>query len=176
MASGVLFVHSLSSEFFGNHVSDDTKHGSTSVVEFNIQLAGFFLGVLDIISEVSNTVVTVVLGSRHPCKLNKSEEQKDLCETGGGDGEESSNSSWNIGELQVVGRRNVSIEDDVVVVHDGTDNSGHGNTSVLAFDGTTTFEGLRLSFEPSERIVNAKGLGDTKFCMIQYKLKMGVRI
>jgi len=169
VSSGVLFVHSLASKFFGNHVSDDTHHSGTSVVKLNIKLAGLLLGVLDISSEVSYSVVSVVLGGRHPGKLNKGEESKDLGKSSGGDGEKSSNSGGDIRELKVVGWGKVSVENNVVVVYDGSYNGSHGNTSVLTLNGTTTFEGLWLRVQPSKRIVNSKGFGNSKLELTNLK-------
>ena len=174
MSGGILLVHSLPGELFGNHVSEDTHHSSTSVVQFNIELAGLLFGVFDVVSEVSNTVVSVVLGGRHPCQLNKSEEGKDLEKTFGGDGTDSVSSGGDVGELQVVGGGKVSIEDNVVVVDDGTDNGHHGNTSVLALNSTTTLEGFGLSLEPSKRIVNSKGLSDSKLELADSKRSGGL--
>ena len=163
MAGGVLLVHSLASESFGNHVSEDTQHSGTSVVQFNIELARLLFGILNVGPEVSNTVVSIVLGGRHPGQLDKREEDKDLGKSSGGDSGNTSHTGRDIRELQVRGWGKVSIEDNVVVVDDATNDGSHSNTSVLALNGTTTFEGLRLSLEPSKRIVDSKRLGDTKF-------------
>ena len=65
-----------------DHDAKDAHHSGTAVVELNIELAGLLLGVLDVVTEVTNTVVTVVLGGGHPGELNKSEEGKDLEKTG----------------------------------------------------------------------------------------------
>ena len=108
VSGGVLLVHGLSGELLSNHVSEDTHHSGTSVVDLNIQLAGLLLGVLDVGSEVTNSVVSIVLGSRHPGQLNKSEEGKDLGKSGSGDGADSVSSGGNIRELQVVGGGKVS--------------------------------------------------------------------
>ena len=70
--------------------------------------------------------------------------------------EKAGSTGGDIRELQVVGWGKVSIEDDVVVVGDDTNNGSHGDTSVLALDGTTAFEGLGLSIEPSKRIKDTK--------------------
>ena len=172
MAGGVLLVHGLASELLGNHVTDDTKHGSTSVVQLNVELAGLLFRISNVGSEVSDSVVSVVLGGRHPGELDKGEEGQDLGKSGRRDGEDSSNSGRDVGELQVVGRRDVSIEDNVVVVDDGSDDGSHGNTSVLTFDGTTTFEGLRLGLEPSKRIVDSKRLSDTEFYTFIDKIRI----
>ena len=42
------------------------------------------------------------------------------------------------------------------------DAGNHANTSVLALDGTTAFEVLWFSVQPSKRIVDTKRFGDTK--------------
>jgi hypothetical protein len=51
-------------------------------------------------------------------------------------------------------------------VDNNTDNGSHGNTSVLAFDGSATFERFWFSLEPSERIVDTKGGSDTDLELI----------
>ena len=163
MSSGVLFEHSLSGKLFSDHVSKDSQHSGTSVVQLNIKLAGLFFRVFDVTSEPSNSVVSVILGGRHPGQFNKSNEKEDLGKSSRRDSGNTGHSSWDVRELQVVGRGDVSVEDDVVVVDNGSNNSSHGNTSVLALDSSAAFEGLRLSVQPSERVENSKGLGDTKF-------------
>ena len=179
VAGGVLLVHSLAGELFGNHVSEDTQHSGTSVVQFNIELARLLFGILNVGPEVSNTVVSIVLGGRHPGQLDKREEDKDLGKSSGGDSGNTSHTGRDIRELQVRGWGKVSIEDNVVVVDDATNDGSHSNTSVLALNGTTTFEGLRLSLEPAKRIVDTKGLGDTKLKLVNVQggggLKNGKR-
>ena len=78
------------------------------------------------------------------------------------DGADAVNTGGDVGELEVSRLGKVAIEDKVVVVDDGTDDGSHGNAAVLALNGTTTLEGLGLSLEPAEGIVNAERLGDTK--------------
>jgi hypothetical protein len=104
MASGVLLVHGLSSDSLGSKVSDDSHHGGTSVVKLNIKLADLLLWVNDFGTEVTDSVVSVVLGGRHPCKLNKGEESKDLGDSGSWDGEESLDAGRDIRELPVIVR------------------------------------------------------------------------
>jgi len=171
---GVLLVHGLSCDLFSNHVSHDAHHGSTSVVDLSIQLACLFSGVKDISSEVTDSVVSIVLGCRQPCDLNESDECKDLGKSGIWDTEEAINSGRNIRELQVVGRRNVSIEHNVVVVDDASNDGSHRNTSVLAFHSSATFEGLRLSRDPTKRIENTKGLGGTNLELIHLQGRGGL--
>ena len=165
MSSGVLFVHGLSGHAFNNHVTQDTHHGGTSVIDFSIQLAGLFFGV-QVLSEPTNTVVSVVLGRRHPGEFDKGEEEEDLQKSGVGDGADSVNTSGDVGELEVLRRRKVSIEGDVVVVDNNTDNGSHGHTAVLALDGSATFERFWFSFEPSERIIDTKRSGNTDLELI----------
>mmetsp|Transcript_3364 Transcript_3364/g.6295 ORF Transcript_3364/g.6295 Transcript_3364/m.6295 type:complete len:218 (-) Transcript_3364:42-695(-) len=162
VSRSILLVHGLSSKNLSNHVTHDSHHSSTSVVKLNIELARLLLGVLDVSSEVTNSIVSIILGSRHPCKLNKSEESKDLSKSSGGDSTDSVNSGGDIGELEVVGGGEVSIENNVVIVDNGSYNSSHSNTSVLTLNSTTALEGLRLRLEPSKRIVNSKGLSNSK--------------
>ena len=168
VSGGVLFVHGLSSHNLDNHVTHDTHHSGTSVVKLNVELAGLLSGVLDVVTEPSDSVVSVVLGGRHPGKLNKGEEEKNLEKSGSGDGTDSINTGGDIGEFKVGRGGKVSVEDDVVVVDNSSHNGSHGNTSVLALDGTTTFEGLRLSVQPSERIVDSKRGGGSKLKLVYH--------
>mmetsp|Transcript_9496 Transcript_9496/g.21793 ORF Transcript_9496/g.21793 Transcript_9496/m.21793 type:complete len:262 (-) Transcript_9496:48-833(-) len=167
VSSGVLFVHGLSSKAFSNHVSKDSHHGGTSVVQLNIQLADLVFR-SEVGSEVANTVVSIVLGGRHPCKFDQSEEKEDLPESSSGDGTNPVNTGGDVGELEVGGWRKVSIKDNVVVVDDVSNNGSHGNTSVLTFDSTTALELLRLGVEPSERIVHSERFGHTQLEFIDH--------
>lgn len=120
-----------SSHLLSNHVAEDSHHGGAAVVELGVELAGLLLGVLDVGSEVSDAIVSVVLGRRQPGELDEGAEGEDLGEAGGGDGEEPGDSGGDVGELEVVGGGEVAVELDVVVVDDGTDDGGHGNATVL---------------------------------------------
>ena len=140
MSSCVLFVHSLSGKLLSNQVTHNSHHSSTSVVKLSIKLAGLLLRVEDVVSEVSDSVISIVLGSGQPSKLDESEESNDLSKSSGGDGEKSVDSGGDVGELEVVGRGDESVEDDVVVVDDGSYNSSHGNTSVLTLNSAATLE------------------------------------
>ena len=142
-----------------DHDTHDAHHGGTAVVHLGIELAGLLLGVLNVVTEPSDSVVTVVLGSGEPGELNESNDKDDLGKASGGDREESVKSGGDVGELKVVGRGDVAIEHNVVVVDDGTNDGSHRNASVLALDGTATLEVLWLSVHPSERIEDAEGLG-----------------
>jgi hypothetical protein len=70
----------------------------------------------------------------------------------------------------------VSIESDVVVVDDDSNDGSHGNTSVLALDGTTTLEGLGFSLEPSKRIIDTKRGGDTDLELIDIQGSGGLSL
>jgi hypothetical protein len=77
------------------------------------------------------------------------------------DSEDSLDTSGDIRELQAVRGGEVSIEDDVVVVGDASNNGHHGNTSVLALDSTTALEGLRFAIHPAKGIKNTEGLSSS---------------
>ena len=169
MASGILLVHGLPCDLFGDHVSDNAHHSGTSVVDLSVQLAGLFSWVKDVSSEVTDSVVPIVLRSGPPSDLNETDESKDLGKSSIWDTEDTINSSRNIRELQVIGWRDVSIENNVVIVDDAPDDSRHGNTSVLTFDSSAAFEGLGLSFDPSKRIEHTKGLSSTNLELIDFQ-------
>ena len=161
VAGRVLLVHGLASELLSDHVSDDSEHGGASVVQLSVELAGLLLGVLDVGSEVSDAVISVVLGGGHPGDLDEGADGEDLDEAGRGDGKEAADSGGDVRELEVVGRRNVSVKDNVVVVDDRSEGGNHGNAAVLALDGPAALEGLGLAVKPSERVVDAKGLSNS---------------
>mmetsp|Transcript_18016 Transcript_18016/g.37498 ORF Transcript_18016/g.37498 Transcript_18016/m.37498 type:complete len:226 (+) Transcript_18016:103-780(+) len=162
----------LSSGSLSDHVSKDGKHGSTAVVELDVELAGLDLLVNDVLSEPSDAVVSVVLGSRHPGELNESKKGEDLGKSSRRDLGEASEDlsanagSVNVGELEVLGLGDVSVEDDAVGVDNLSDKGSHANTSVLALDGTAALESLRLRVEPSKRIVDTEGLSDTELKLV----------
>ena len=137
-----------------DHDAKDAHHSGTAVVELNIELAGLLLGVLDVGAEVSDAVVAVVLGGGHPGELDEGKEEEDLEEAGGGDGADSVDAVGDVGELEVLGGAQVSVELDVVVVDNGTDDGSHANAAVLALDGATALEVLGLGVEPSEGVVD----------------------
>ena len=78
------------------------------------------------------------------------------------DGANAVNAGRDVGELEVERLGNVSIEDNVVVVEDDADDGSHSNAAMLTLNGAAALEGLGLSVEPSEGIVDAEGLGDTE--------------
>jgi hypothetical protein len=175
VSCSVLLVHSLSGDLLGDHVSDDTAHSSTSVVDLGVQLAGLLRWVKDVSTEVTNSVVTIVLGCGPPCNLDETDESKDLGKSSSGNREDSVDTSGDIRELQVVGGGDVSIEGDVVVVDDASNNGSHSNTSVLALDSTTAFEGLGLGIHPSEGIEDTEGLGGSKLELIDVQGSGGLK-
>mmetsp|Transcript_53510 Transcript_53510/g.64536 ORF Transcript_53510/g.64536 Transcript_53510/m.64536 type:complete len:202 (-) Transcript_53510:101-706(-) len=168
MSSCVLFVHGLASENFGNHVTHYSHLGSTAIVKLDIKLARLLLGVLNISTKVTNTIVSIILGRGHPCELNESKERKDLSETSRGNGPNTVNTRRNVGELQVVGGRKVSVKHNVVVVHNGSDDGHHSNASVLALDGTAALERLGFGLKPAERVENAEGFSYSEFELVHH--------
>lgn len=144
MSRGCLLVQALSSKDLLGNNSGNTHHGSTSVIEFGVLLTnllgGFLLPVVDL--SKPDAVVTIKLGGGPPGKLNESHDNKDLSKSSRGDLEKSTNTRVNVGELQVVGRRKVTIESPLVVVDKSTKHGHHGNTSVLALNGSVAGEFL----------------------------------
>ena len=161
MSISELLVHSFTGSTFHDHVSEDSEHGGTAVVDLNVELAGLDSGV-EVGSEVTDTVVSVVLGGRHPGELDEGEEEEDLGESSGRDGADSVNTGGDIRELEVLRRGEVSVKHNVVVVDDVSDDGSHGNASVLTLDGPTALEGLGLSLEPAKGIKDSEGLSDSK--------------
>lgn len=162
MSRGGLLVQALSSEDLLSDDSGNTHHGSTSVVELSVLLTNllgrFLLPVVDL--SKPNTVVTIELGGRPPGKLNESHDHKDLSKSSRGNLEKSTNSRINVGELQVVGRGKIPIEGPLVVVDESSKHSHHGNTSVLALNGSVAGEFLVIG-DVSKRIEETEGGGST---------------
>lgn len=145
-----------------HHASKNSKHGSTAILDLNIEGTVTGLRVFDLGGErVSSgdgsggSVVTTgkVLGSsgvfvgRHGDNIGKSSEEKDLDESegrDGGKGRESHSVVHDRGErnfsLKVEGSR----EGDSEFLDQHTDEGNHGDTSVLDFDGTTTGKGVSV--------------------------------
>mmetsp|Transcript_78 Transcript_78/g.175 ORF Transcript_78/g.175 Transcript_78/m.175 type:complete len:213 (-) Transcript_78:77-715(-) len=168
VAGGILFVHGLSGGAFGHHVSHDSQHGSTSVVELDIEFADLVLGVGDVITEPANTVVSIILGGGHPGTFDKGEEDEDLEKSRNGDGTDPVHTGGHVGELDVLGLGEVSIKDNVVVVNNVSNDGSHANTSVLALHGTTTFEGLWGGVEPPERIKHTQRRSGSKLQLVHH--------
>jgi len=173
VSSSVLLIHGLSSELLSNHVSENAHHSSTAVVELSIELAGLLLGVLDVGSEESNPVVSIILASRPPGELNKTTDSNNLGKSGSRDGEKAIDASGDVAELKVVAGGDVSIIDDVVVVDNASNNGHHGNASVLTLNGTATLKGLRLAGHPSEGIEHAEGLGGSELELVDHLHRSG---
>merc|ERR1712111_198948 len=100
MTSSVLLIHSLSSKLLSNHITNNTHHSSTSVIQFNIKLTGLFIRVSIIRTKVTNTIITVILRCRHPCEFHQSKERQDLCKSSSRDSKNTVNTSWDIGEFK----------------------------------------------------------------------------
>ena len=174
MTRGGLFVKRLSGKNFLGDDSGNTHHGGTSVVKFGVlltDLLGWFLFPVVDLSK-PDTVVTIKLGCWPPGKLNESHEDDDLGKSGRWDLEKSTNTGVDIGELKVVGWGKVSIENPLVVVDESSGHGHHGNTSVLAFDGTVTGEFFVIS-DVSKRIEESKRSGGTNFLLGNLKSSAG---
>lgn len=177
MARGGLLVQVLSSEHFLGDDSGNTHHGCTSVVELRVLLTNFLRGFLLPVVDLSepDTVVAIKLGGGPPCKLDQTRNNKDLGKSGSGDLEKSTDSGINVGELQVVGGRNVSIESPLVVVNESSEHSHHGNTSVLAFNGSVSCKLLFIR-DVSKGIEETKGGGGTDLLFRDLKGSTGLNL
>jgi hypothetical protein len=159
---GGLFGQVLAGEDLLGEDTGDTHHSGTSVVELSVLLAdhlgGFLFPVVDL--SKPDTVVTVKLGGRPPGKLDESRKDNDLGKSSSRDLEKSANTRVDIGKLQVVGRRKVSIESPLVVVDEGSKHGHHSNASMLALDSAVSFE-LGVIGDVTERIEESKRGGGT---------------
>ena len=166
MSGGGLLSKALPSDNFVNEGSKDGHHSGTSVVKLGVLLANFLggLGFPVVQGSKPYTVVAIKLGGRPPGKFNKPADKDDLKKTCRWNLEKTSDSGVNVGELKVLGWGKVSIEGPVVVVHKGTQHGHHGNTSVLAFNGTVANE-LILVGDVSQRIEESKRSSGTNFSL-----------
>jgi hypothetical protein len=169
-----LFEQSLASKNLLGDDSGNSHHGGTAVVELSVLLADllcwFLLPVVDL-SE-PDAVVAIKLGCGPPSKLDESHNDKDLSKSGGWDLEKSTDSSVDIGELQVVGRGKVSIESPLVVVDESSKHGHHGDASVLALNSTVTGEFLVIS-DVSKGIEETKRSGGTNLLFRDLKRGTG---
>merc|ERR1719461_934156 len=104
VVGSILLIHSLSSKAFSDHITNNSQHGCTSVVQFCVEFGCFLLWVLYVSTKVSYTVVSVILRGRHPRQFNESKKGKNLCNTLDRDGFVPINTSWNIREFKVIRR------------------------------------------------------------------------
>jgi hypothetical protein len=144
------------------------------LVDLHVKLGLELLSLKEVRNEwtsVSNSVVSGVVGCRPDGKLKETQEEDNLGNSGKRDGEKSVHAIRNIRETESQFLGEVSWELNVGVVEKHTDNGSHGNTSVLALDGTTTLEASVESgkvsgrvlgrIQPSKRIVESKRGGDS---------------
>mmetsp|Transcript_3035 Transcript_3035/g.4434 ORF Transcript_3035/g.4434 Transcript_3035/m.4434 type:complete len:222 (-) Transcript_3035:165-830(-) len=128
-------------DLFGSNHTKNSKHGKTSILNFDVEGTQLFGGlVIHGDTEVSGTKVTGLLAlalldgnlvnTNHNGNLDPSQKW---------DSFQGTKTIGDIGEFQVHGRRQVSIEMDVL---DGklSQGSSHGNTSVLQLDRTVVEE------------------------------------
>jgi hypothetical protein len=172
--SGDLFCQGLSCDTFTDHGTEDSHHGSTSLVDLHIELVLqliTFQKVGDKGTSVSSSVVTGVVGSGPNGKLTDTREKENLGNSSQWNTEETHHTIGNVREANSHFLGEVSREFNSGIVEEHTDNGSHGNTSVLAFDGTTTFKvgmessklggGVDGRVQPSQRIVKAKRSSDS---------------
>ena len=76
--------------------------------------------------------------------------------------------SINVRELKAGALADVSIKDNALGVDDLSDKGDHADASVLALDGPAALEGLGLGVEPSKRVKDSKGLGNSKLELINH--------
>ena len=168
------FSKGLASACLSDHVSKHSKHGSTSIVELDIKLACLEFRIGNVLTEPTNPVVSIVLGGRHPCELNKCEEEKKLEKSSRRDGRDSSEDlstnarSVDIREFDILGLGNVSVENNAIGMDNLSNQRHHADTSMFALNGTATLKGFGLSVEPSKGIVDTKGLSDSELKLIYH--------
>ena len=156
-----------------HHCSGYSKHGSTSVLELNVELAITLISILDLSGEwVSSrdgsrrSIITSrkvlwssgVLTGRHSNKLCQCSEEKDLEKSKGRDVAKSGESHTileNICEWVVSGKIKASRESYPKFLNSHTNEGSHGNTSMLDLDCTTTWEAVNI-ISVSERIKKIK--------------------
>mmetsp|Transcript_14800 Transcript_14800/g.33402 ORF Transcript_14800/g.33402 Transcript_14800/m.33402 type:complete len:240 (-) Transcript_14800:308-1027(-) len=138
------------------HAAEDSKHGSTAVLDLNIEGTVTGINVLDLSRVASRderrgAVVTSrkVLGSSgvlaggHGNSLGKEAEESDLGKSKGrnlGKSRETHAIIKDGRERNISGQVEGSREGDAELLDHHTDEGGHGNTSVLDLNGTTAGE------------------------------------
>mmetsp|Transcript_77040 Transcript_77040/g.151083 ORF Transcript_77040/g.151083 Transcript_77040/m.151083 type:complete len:207 (-) Transcript_77040:81-701(-) len=169
VARSDLFCQCLSSDSLANQCTHDTQHGSTSLVELHIQLVLQFITLQEVGNKgasISDTVISRVVGSRPDSQFTNTAEEEDLGNTGKGNREKSVHAIGNVREADAQFLGEVSGEFDSGVVEQHTNNGSHGNTAVLAFDGSATFKvgmesgevasGVLGRVQPSQRIIQTQ--------------------
>ena len=119
----------------------------------------------------TGSVVSRVVGGRPDGKLNNSDCENNLGKSSKRNGEKTVHTVGDIRDTDSELLGKVSGEFDISIVEKHTYNSGHGNTSMLTLDGTTTLEVGVVSgksrsrilggIKPSKRIVKSKRLSDS---------------
>ena len=159
-----------------HHGSGNTKHGSTSVLELNVELTVTLISILNLGGEwVSSwdgsgrSIVSTwkilgsssVLAGGHGNSLSQGSEEKNLDKSKSGDvckSREAHTVLEDISEWVVSGKIEGSWEGSSKLLNSHTYESSHGDTSVLDLDGTTTGEALKI-IGVSKRIKEVKGTG-----------------
>ena len=168
VAAGNLLSKGLAGDDLSDHGAEDSEHGSTALVDLNVELVELLLSLKEVGDErssVSAAVVTAVVGGGPDGELADSAEEDNLRDSGKRNGEKSVDTVGDVGEADAQLLREVSGELNVGVVEKHTDDGNHGNTAVLALDGTTALEarvesgevlGRVGSTEESNGVVQAK--------------------
>lgn len=177
MSRCCLLVQVLTSKDFLSNHAGNSHHCGATIVEFGVLLTnllgGFLLPVVDF--SKPDSVVTIKLGGGPPGKLNQCGYKNDLGKSSRWDLEKSTDTRVNIGELQVVGWRQVSIESPLVVVNESAKHSHHGNASVLAFNGSVAGEFLVIG-NVSKRVEETKGSSGANFLLRNLKRGAGFNL
>ena len=158
VGGGGLLSKGLTSDDLMSDGADDASHGGAAVVELGVALTKLALRLLlpVVPGADADAVVSVKLGGGPPGELDEAADKEDLEEASGGDLEEAADTRIDVGELEILGFGQVSVEDNEVIVDEGSGHGHHGNTAVLALDGAVADEGILIS-DVTEGVEEAEG-------------------
>ena len=149
-----------------DHQSEHTHLGGTALVELDVVLTGLLRIRESVPAEVDVSIaeVTRALSANpvpHEGGLQQTNEEEKLGKSGLGDSRQVGEATREVGEL---GAREVNVAREAVTSGGGdvTNNTEHGNTSVLQLDVSEAVEfGLIGVLEEAERVVEADRGGDS---------------
>ena len=173
---GKIGIVSKRDDLLVDHKSEDTKHGSTAIVQLNSTLLqlGLFIKVIPAevnvsVTEVSNVFVSSSGNITHEGNLQQTDEGDDLALSLEGDGIRADKSGNTVGEgvEGVSGVVNVSGEVDSGTGNDLAKEGKLSDTSVLDLNVTEAVETLlgAVSGEHAEGIEESKRRLDTKLVL-----------
>merc|ERR1712137_493067 len=116
-----LLSKSLAGNNFSNHSTEDSKHGSTSLVDFHVELVLEFISFKNIWDErttVSSSIVSRVIGCWPDGELHNSDSEDNLGKSSNRKGEQSVDTVRNIGETNSELLGEVSWELNISVVEE----------------------------------------------------------